>query len=156
MSPAAIRWWVVFALCAAPLVVAGGPGSPKAVQNQFYSGKVVTLASIVEKTGGKLDADASPYWLALTTEEGKVYPLVKDDGARMFFQDSRLLNRPMRLTGRFLPGSQLLQVVEVHSYHAKKLHEVFYWCGVCSIKRFEKKRCDCCGGPMELREEPIE
>ena len=73
----------------------------------------------------------------------------------MFFKDGKLLNRPMRLTGRLLPGSQLLQVVEVHSYLDGQLHEVYYWCDVCSIKRFEKKKCDCCGGPMELREEPV-
>ena len=24
------------------------------------------------------------------------------------------------------------------------------------IKRYEKKKCECCGGPMELREEPVE
>ena len=122
----------------------------------YYNGKVVTVADLVEKFGGKLDSDAAPTSLALVADDGTTYSLIKDDGSRMFFTDKRLLNRPMRLTGRFLPGSQLLQVVEVHSYHAKKLHEVFYWCGVCSIKRFEKKRCDCCGGPMELREEPIE
>ena len=89
------------------------------------------------------------------TDDGKLYPLIEDDGARMFFKDASLLNRPMRLTGRFLPGSQLLQVVEVHSYRNGELHEVFYWCNICSIKRLEKKQCDCCGGPMELREEPV-
>jgi len=58
--------------------------------------------------------------------------------------------------GRLLPGSQLLQVVEVHSYDPKnELQEVYYWCDICTIKRFEKKICDCCGAPMELREEPV-
>ena len=61
----------------------------------------------------------------------------------------------MRLTGRLLPGSQLLQVVEVHSVRNGQLHEVYYWCDVCAIKRFEKKTCECCLGPMELREVPV-
>jgi hypothetical protein len=113
------------------------------------------LADIVAKSGSKLDADAAPHWLALAADDGTIYPLIKDDGARMFFKDPQLLNRPMRLTGRLLPKSQLLQVVEVHSLHEGKLHEVYYWCDVCSIKRFEKKTCDCCGGPMRLREEEV-
>lgn len=138
-----------------PLLVtlAEPPGKP--AKNESFKGKVVALADLVEKSGGKLDADAAPYWVALVTDDGKVYPLVKDDGARMFFKDTRLLNRPMRLTGRFLPNSQLLQVVEVNSYYKGELQELFYWCEICSIKRYEKKMCDCCGAPMELREEPI-
>jgi hypothetical protein len=140
--------------CAAALVplVGAGPPAPKAEQ---FTGKVVPLADLVAKTGSRLDADAAPYWLALVTDDGKVYPLVKDGGARLFFKDKALLNRPMRLTGRLLPGSQLLQVMAVHSLHKGQLHEVYYWCDVCSIRRGEKDVCECCGGPMELREEPV-
>ena len=116
--------------------------------------EVVPLAGLLQKQGVKLDQDAAPSWLALVTDEGKMYPLVKDDGARMFFKDARLLNRPMRLTGRLVPGSELLQVVNVHSYKEGKLHEVFYWCDICSIRGYELHKCDCCGGPMDLREEP--
>ena len=143
------------ALCAAlafgvcPLAAA-----PPAKQEHF-TGKVVPLAGLVEKIGSKLDADAAPHWLALVTADGKVYPLIKDGGARMFFKDPALLNRPMRLTGRLLPGSQLLQVLDVHSIHKGELHEVYYWCDVCSIRRSEKNPCECCGGPMELREVPV-
>jgi hypothetical protein len=116
----------------------------------------VPLADLVAKAGSRLDADAAPHWLALVTDDGKVYPLVKDGGARLFFKDKALLNRPMRLTGRLLPGSQLLQVKAVHSLHKGQPYEVYYWCDVCSIRRGEKEiACECCGGPMELREEPV-
>jgi hypothetical protein len=141
-----------FLLCS-HFVIAGGSAP---VKSDFFKGKVMPLAGLVEKFGSKLDADAAPQWLALVTDEGRIYPLIKDDGSRMFFSDTRLLKRPMRLTGRLLPGSQLLQVLEVHSYKDGRLHEVYYWCDVCSIKRFEKKNCDCCGAPMELRETPVD
>jgi hypothetical protein len=121
----------------------------------YYNGKVVTVADLVEKFGGKLDSDAAPTSLALVADDGTTYSLIKDDGSRMFFTDKRLLNRPMRLTGRVLPHSQLLQVVEVHSYKNGELHNVYYWCDICAIKRFEKKLCDCCGALMQLREEPL-
>ncbi|HEV3237771.1 MAG TPA: hypothetical protein VGZ25_12330 [Gemmataceae bacterium] len=124
-------------------------------KNEYFTGKVVSLAKILEKEGGRLDADASPHWLALVTEEGKAYPIIKDDGSRMFFLDSALLDRPMRLTGRLLPKCNLLQVVNVHSIKDGTMHEVYYFCDVCSIRRSEKKKCECCGGPMELREVPL-
>jgi hypothetical protein len=61
----------------------------------------------------------------------------------------------MRLTGRLLPGSQMLRVFAVHSIIKEQLHEVYYWCDVCTIRRGEKNICECCGGPMELRQEPV-
>jgi hypothetical protein len=141
--------------CAAALVplLGAGPAAPK---DEAFTGKVVPLADLVAKAGSRLDADAAPCWLALVTDGGKVYPLVKDGGARLFFKDKALLKRPMRLTGRLLPGSQILQVSAVHSLHKGKPFEVYYWCDICSIRRGEKDVCECCGGPMQLREEPAE
>jgi hypothetical protein len=128
---------------------AGSPAKPEA-----FTGKVVPLAEVVAATGGKLDADAADS-LVLLGEGDKVYFLVKDGGSRLFFKDKNLLRRPMRLTGRLLPGSQILQVTAVHSLVKGELCEVFYWCDICSIRRGEKNACECCGGPMVLREEPV-
>jgi hypothetical protein len=127
---------------------------PPEGKNELYKGKVVPLAALLDKQGVKLDADAAPQWLAIVTDDGKTYPLVKDDGSRMFFKDERLLKRPMQLTGRLLAGN-MLQVVNVHSIVKRELNDVYYWCDICAIRRNEKKVCDCCGGPMELKEEPI-
>jgi hypothetical protein len=148
---AAVVTPIVFSL----VLIGSATAAPPEGKTQDFNGKVVPLTSILEKLGSKLDPDAASVCLVLAGDDGHLYPLVKDAGARMFFQDPRLLNRPMRLTGRLLPGSQLLQVVQVHSYIKGELHEVYYWCDICAIKRFEKKECDCCGGPMELRETPV-
>ena len=141
---------LALALGISPL--AAGPDAPK---NQDNKGKVVPLAAILAKQKVKLDADASSQWLALQCDDGKIYPIIKDDGGRMFFKDERLLNRPIQLTGRLVPDTNFLQVVTVHSLVKGELHEVYYWCDICSIRRNEKKICDCCGGPMELKEEPV-
>jgi hypothetical protein len=145
---------VALAMSLVPLVAGRAQNPPAPFKTQFFNGKVVSLAGILDKAGVKIDPDASPHWLALLTDDGKVYPLVKDAGARMFFKDPLLLNRPMRLTGRLVAGSQLLQVVSVHSYRQGKLHEVYYWCDICTIRGYEKTICGCCGAPMELREVP--
>jgi hypothetical protein len=126
-----------------------------AAKNEEFTGKVVPLAGLLAKADVNLDADAAPHWLALVTDDKKIYPLIKDDGSRMFFKDKTLLDRPMRITGKLVPGSQLLQVLQVHSIVKGELHEVYYWCEVCRIKRFEKKDCECCGAPLEFREEPV-
>ena len=126
---------------------------PKDVKSEIFTGKVVRLDKLLEKSGVKLDPDAAAVSLALVTDDGKVYPLVKDDGARMFFKDARLLDRPMRLSGRLHSAGGMLQVTAIQSLIKGVPHEVYYWCDICSIRRTEKQLCDCCGAPMELREE---
>ena len=135
-----------------PLLISRADDGAKAFKTQYYNGKVVDVASILAKQGVKLDVDAAPSWLALVTDDGTVYPLIKDEGTRMFFQDPVLRNKSVRLTGRLVGKTSLLQVVNVHSYRQGKLHEVYYWCDICAIKGYEKVKCGCCGGPMELRE----
>jgi hypothetical protein len=134
----------------APLLAGGADPKAALAKTEYFKGQVVPLADVVARTGTRLDPDAVPYWLALVTEDSKIYPLVKDSGSRMFFNDPALLKRPMRLTGRLVPGSQLLRVTAVHSYIKGELHDVYYWCDICSIRRSEKNVCECCGGPMRL------
>jgi hypothetical protein len=128
----------------------------EAAKTRQIDGKVVPLAGLVEKLGSKLDREAAPHWLALVTEDGKVYPLIPDDGSRLFFRDPHLQNRPMRVTCRLFQDTHLLQVVSVNSIVKGELHEIYYWCDICSIRRNELlPRCDCCGGPLQLREVPV-
>ena len=124
-------------------------------ETKVYAGKVVPLSKALETFGAKLDKDADSTWLALVSDDGKVYPLIKDPGSRMFFKDKHLLNRPMRLTGRLFGDTKLLQVLSVRSVVNGKLMEPYYWCDICKIKRFEPGACDCCGAPREFREEPV-
>jgi hypothetical protein len=129
------------------------PAAPPKLE--AFTGKVRPLADLVRQVSAKLDPDAAPHWLALVTDDGKIYPLIKDDGARVFFADKEVLDRPMRVHGRFLPGSQLLQVIEVQSVKKGVVHDLYYWCDICSIRRRSKMICECCGGPMELKEEAV-
>jgi hypothetical protein len=151
------RLALLLALAFAMLPLWGGwAGDPKtADKNAFYPGKVVPLADILAKSKTQMDADVAASVLVLQTDDGKLLPLLKDSGSRMFFKDAKLLNRPMRLTARKIPNSDILQVINVHSVVKGKLHEVYYWCDICTIRRLEAGDCDCCGAPLERREEPV-
>jgi hypothetical protein len=138
------------------LLIEPGRAQQKAADKaESFTGNVVPLTGPLEKFGARLAPEAAPHWLALVTKEGKVYPLIEDGGARMFYADPSLRNRPMRLTGRLFSDTHLLQIVDVHSLKGGKLHEVYYWCDICSIRRNSPGACECCGRPMELREVPV-
>jgi len=132
-------------------------GTPRqlAEKPDYFNGKVVPLATFLEKQNAKLDADANNSSLVLVTDSGKIYNLVKDTGSRMFFLDKGLLNRPMRLSARTIANSQMLQVVNVNSYVDGKLHEVYYWCDTCAIRDSEPGDCQCCGDKFVFREVPV-
>lgn len=153
MQPRTVRIGILAALllAAVPLLRA----ADSAPATKAYTGKVVPLAPLLEKLNARMDKESVPHWLGLLTDDDKVYPLVKDDGSRMFFKDDQLLNRPMRLTARQVGDTPFLQVFQVHSLLKGKLHDVYYWCDICAIKRFEKRDCECCGAPMEFRETPL-
>jgi|ERR1051326_2800704 hypothetical protein len=146
---------LVLLVAAAPWLAFAVFAEPDKKPSEF-AGKVVPLADLLDKSDVKLDKDAAAYWLALKADDGKVYPLVKDPGSRMFFKDRQLLNRAVRLTGRLVGNANMLQVLSVRTVVNGKLHEPYYWCDICKIKRFEPNACDCCGAPLEFREEAVE
>lgn len=122
---------------------------------QQFKGKVVPLADLLKKIGSQLDPAAAPHWLALVTDDGKIYPLIRDAGSKMFYTDPTVRNRPMRLTGRLFADTHLLQVLDVRSFKNGQLCDIYYWCDICAIRRNAGGVCDCCGGPLELREVPL-
>lgn len=132
-----------FGLALLPLLALAEDREPEKLKTEHFTGKVVRL----QKGAGK-----DP--LGLATDDGKVHPLIKDGGSRMFFADPVLLNKPMRLTAVRVEDS--LRVMAVRSVRNGKLHDVYYWCDICAIRRSEKMICECCGGPMELIEEPVD
>lgn len=123
----------------------------------IYKGKVLSLTDALKQE--KIEADPEMgMQLAFETEDGKVLPLLRDVGSRRFFNDPALLQRPMQLKARLVAKNSLLQVLEVHSLKNGRLHELYYWCDVCSIKRESQRpseNCECCGGPMQLQEVPV-
>src|SRR3989442_13553584 len=112
---------LALALGLCPILLGQTGDGGKSFKTQYYNGKVVDLASILAKQGVKLDVDAAAHWLALVTDDGTVYPLIKDEGTRMFFQDPVLRNKSVRLTGRLVGKTNLLQVVNVHTDRQGKL-----------------------------------
>ena len=120
-------------------------------------GEVIRLADLLKKEEIQLDPEAAPFALALRTRDGKILPIVKTLGSRALFQDGRLLNRPVQVRGRIPAGPGILVIERFYTLKNGIPHEVYYWCETCAIRRDypDKGVCECCGGPMELREIPL-
>ncbi len=138
---------VVLVLIAASAGLAGDKPAEKA---RTFEGKVVALASLLKADGVEQDNDASA-GLALQCDKGEVYPLVKNDGSRMFFLDKSLQSRTVRLTGRLTAGS-MLDVTAARSVVKGKEHVLYYWCDNCALAYSQPGVCLCCGGKVKLVE----
>ncbi len=137
------------------------PTQPAAEANDYETvtlrGQVVWLAEALERRFGiQADDDAREAVVALETESGQLYPIVKDARGRGFHKDERIRNIDMALRVRKFKGSPVVQVIRVYTIHDGEVFEFDYWCDICSIPMFELKECECCQGPIRIRERPRE
>src|SRR4051794_34956600 len=112
------------ALLALPWRTAAADQEEKAAT---YTGKVVPLKDVPAKDRPKGDDKDA---LALLTDDGKAFALLRNAESALFFSDRALLNRPMRITGRPQSGGQVLRVLEAQSLMNGKPCEVYYWCPI--------------------------
>ncbi len=154
-----VRWFALPLLFAAilGLEIAVWSAAKPSTATLTLEGQVVKLAELLKADDVQVDADAVPFALALRTQDGKLLPIVKTLGSRALFQDGRLLNRPLQVRGRLAGGGSILVIDRFYTLANGVPHEVYYWCETCAIRRDypDKGVCECCGGPMELREVPL-
>jgi len=115
-----------------------------------FTGKVVSLPA----PKGKSVTKPEDRGLALKAGDGTAYPLVEDDGSRMFFLDPQLWNRPVRVTAMLVPATKGLRVVFVQTVKDGKAYDVDYWCEICQISHTYPGSCVCCGDELVFRERP--
>lgn len=125
-------------------------------ENLSLRGKVVFLADALKRRFGiESDPDSVQQQAALETTEGQIYPLVKDARGRGFLADPRLRDVEMELLVRRYAGSPVVQVIRVYTLKESVKYELDYWCDVCAIPMYELKQCECCQGPIRIRERRV-
>ena len=129
---------------------------PASFTTETIRGHVVYLAETLEKQSGLVSVpEARERVLALQTAQGDLIPLLEDVRGRSFRRDERLRNMEVELTVRRYKNSPVVQVIRVIEIAKDGRFEIDYWCDVCAITMFEKKDCECCQGPIELRRRPL-
>jgi hypothetical protein len=134
-------------------------GAKEAVAQQesvlWLRGRVVWLAEVLESRGARSVPDARQRTLALETDQGELIPILEDSRGHAFRADDRLRKMEVELLARRLPGTSVVQIIQVVEVTKNGRFEVDYWCDVCAIAMFELKPCDCCQGEIELRRRPL-
>ena len=150
----AIAYLGLLLLCALAPSARGGEAG---YATETLRGKVVWTAEALKRLYGiEADADTAKSAVALETAEGRLHPIVKDDRGRGFLLDERLRNRELELFVRRYEGSPFIQVIRVYTLKDGRKYELDYWCDICAIAMYELKECECCQGPIRIRERLVE
>lgn len=119
-------------------------------------GQAVFLGPALQKKLGREMLDAAfDHAVALQTADGKLFPILPTESGLFFYRDPRVRDRPVRIKGRWHDDLKMLEVIDRYTLIDGKPNEVYYWCEICAIQMYHQKDCDCCQGPIELREHPV-
>jgi hypothetical protein len=150
---------VAICACAFFVLIAIGATEDKSPDytTQTLRGQVVFLAEAMEKQSGvAVVPEAKERILALQTAAGDLIPLLEDVRGRAFRRDEQLRQMQVELLVRRYRTSPLVQIIRVFEITKDGRYEIDYWCEICAIAMFEKKDCECCQGPVELRRRKVD
>jgi hypothetical protein len=139
-----------------PTLQADQVASTKAGKILELDGQAVYLGPALKKKLGRelLDAALDDV-VAFESADGKLYPILPTESGLFFYRDERVRAKPMRIKARWHDDLQMLEIIDRYSLVDGKPNEIYYWCEICSIQMYHLKECDCCQGPIELREHPV-
>ena len=118
------------------------------------TGRVLLMPEILKLKEIKADTAPLENQVALLADNGRVLPLLSDEGGRVFFLDNTMRNRPTRLKLKIPQGLPYAQVIGVEVMHEGRWRVPQYYCDVCTIAVRYPQICLCCQGPMEFRLKP--
>ena len=128
----------------------------KEYHSETLQGRVIFLAEAFEKqTGIRSVPEARERILALQTTDGTLVPILEDSRGRAFRRDERLRDMTVELDVRRYRTSPVVQIIRVLEVAKDGRYEIDYWCEICAIATVEKKDCECCQGPVELRRRKV-
>ena len=118
-------------------------------------GHIVELHAEINKSHGlDLKNRVGSIW-AFKTVKGEIVTLLKTRRSLALFMDERLRQRELIIKGRQFPNSQAVEATFIQSVHEGIVHDLYYYCEICSIKALTPEICACCREPVRLVEEPL-
>ena len=131
------------------------PARAEAISSVRLRGRVVCIAEEMNRRHAtELPTGHAHVWGFLTAD-GKLFTLLETKFSEAIFKDQRVRAKELILKARVLPGTQVLEVANIHTVRDGVEQDFFYYCDVCSIKSISPEICACCREPVVLTEKPL-
>lgn len=147
-------WAGVLALAGIILgtLVAQEPAAPRDVE---LEGKVVCLPERMHELYEAQLPTGHEHIYGFETTDGTFLTLLRTKFSEALFAEEEVRKKRLLLKGRVFPKSQVFEVMRIRSVKDGVVHDLFYYCTVCSIESVAPGICSCCQEPVELKEKPL-
>jgi hypothetical protein len=135
---------------------AAEPKSAEPAQAVEVRGRVVCLAEEMHRLYEVELPTDHPHLYGFKTAEGKYFTLLRTKYSEALFVDEQVQKKELILKGRTFPDTQILEVSRMRSVKNGVVQDLFYYCTICAIEMICPGKCDCCQGPVELVERPLD
>jgi hypothetical protein len=138
------------------------PHLPARGARTFLSASAILLTAALSlfaadeilKIQGHVSRTAGPGTnLVLRTDSGATYNLKRGPASEALFVDTNLWPKHLLLSGK-LQDNSFEVTGNLRSIKDGKVHELFYYCDVCSVSTSVPGLCVCCREPTVLTEKP--
>jgi len=102
------------------------------------------------------DCDTRGHVYALKAGDGKLYPFLPVDTAAAVWLDELYRRRDLQVTARLFSPTNFIEAIKFQSWRDGRLHDLYYYCDVCSITTHKPGPCECCQDPVQFRETPAD
>ena len=119
-------------------------------------GRVVCLPEEMHRLYQAALPSAHEHIYGFKTEDGKYYTLLRTKYSEALFADQRFREKQLLLKGRLFPKTQIFEPTIIRSIRNGVVCDLYYYCDVCDIQAVAPGPCECCQGPTELVEKPLE
>lgn len=130
--------------------------NPEPAQAVEVRGRVVCLAEEMHQLYEVELPTGHPHVYGFKTQDGKYFTLLRTKYSEALFVDAQVQKKELILKGRLFPKTQVLEVSRMRSVKNGVVQDLFYYCTICAIEMISPGKCDCCQGPVELVEKPLD
>jgi hypothetical protein len=143
-------------LCRFGLVLVCAATSSLGEDAKAKSAPTTATNAVMAELKGKLVrlSEGSNERVGIRTEAGVVYTVVSNRMSSALFIDTNLLGKTLVLKGRASKPKEFEVTGNLRSLRAGKVHELYYYCEICTIEGIDPGPCMCCRDPVHLIEEP--
>lgn len=125
------------------------------IEKQSIRGRVICLAEHMNDRYETHLPTTHEHVYGFRTVDGEIYTLLRTKLSEAIFVDQRVRERELVLSVRVLPKSRVLDVVTIKSVKDGIVHDLFYYCFICSIRTVDPAICLCCQEEVEFMEVPL-
>jgi hypothetical protein len=149
----ALALWLRAGDALSPLRAGDSTNAPTIVQ---LRGRVICLAEEMHRLHQADLPTKHEHVYGFKTGDGKYFTLLRTKYSEALFVDDRLREKELLLKTRLFPATQIIEPITIRSVRNGVVHDLYYYCEVCSIKAVSPEPCSCCQGPVELIEKPLQ